>query len=128
MNTAEVLVEGHNLLGEGPLWLENHQQLVWVDILKNDVFRYDFSTETLRSFRYDKPVTLLVTTDVPDQLIAAMPGGIAELNLADGGLVEVLSLEADKANNRTNDGGCDPHGRLWVGTMDKQFKEGAGNL
>ena len=128
MNTAKVLVEGQNLLGEGPLWLEDRQQLFWVDILKNDVFRYDFSTENLQRFHYDKPITLLVRTDVPDKLIAAMPGGIAELSLADGTLGEVLSLEADVANNRTNDGGCDPHGRLWVGTMDRQFKEGSGSL
>ncbi|PPL00039.1 SMP-30/gluconolactonase/LRE family protein [Parapedobacter indicus] len=128
MNKANVLIDGQNLLGEGPLWLEKHRQLAWVDILKNEVFLYDFSQPKLRRFRYDKPVTLLVTTDAADKLIVAMQGGIAELSLHDGALTPLLPLESDKPNNRTNDGGCDPYGRLWVGTMDKQFKEGAGNL
>lgn len=128
MKSIHVLVEGNNLLGEGPLWLEQHKQLAWVDILKNEVFLYDFSLEKLRRFCYDKPVTLLVATDVSDKLLVAMQGGIAELSLRDGTLTQLLPLELDKPNNRTNDGGCDPHGRLWVGTMDKQFKDGGGHL
>lgn len=128
MNRANILIEGKNLLGEGPLWLEERRQLSWVDILRNEVFVYDFSQEKLQCFRYDKPVTLLVATESADKLIVAMQGGIAELGLHDGSLTPLLPLEPDKPNNRTNDGGCDPDGRLWVGTMDTQFEEGAGNL
>jgi len=128
MGKVSILIEGRNLLGEGPIWLEKHRQLGWVDILKNEVLLYDLSQGNLRCFQYDKPVTLLVATDAANKLVVAMEGGVAELNLHDGALTPVLPLEPDKPNNRTNDGGCDPHGRLWVGTMDKQFEEGAGNL
>lgn len=128
MSKANILYEGKNELGEGPLWLASQQQLWWVDIGNKLVYAYDFKTEQVRRFAYKKPVTLLVETQKPDMLLVAMQGGIAHLDMRSGDLQPGLALETDKPNSRTNDGGCDPLGRLWVGTMDMQFETGAGNL
>ncbi len=128
MNEVNVLYEGKNELGEGPLWLGSQQQLWWVDIGKKTVFRYDMNTQQVREWSYDRPITLLVETQRTDTLLVAMQGGIAHLNMVTGILEPVLALEADKPNSRSNDGGCDPLGRLWVGTMDMQFETGAGAL
>lgn len=128
MKQAKVLYESKDMLGEGPLWLASQQQLWWVDILDNQVFGCDVVNKQLKQFEYDRPVTLLVETDRADTLLVAMQGGIAYLDTKRGDLQPLQPLEADKPTNRTNDGGCDPMGRLWVGTMDLQFKTGAGNL
>jgi len=55
-------------------------------------------------------------------------GGVGIFNLQTGKLNWLLDLEKDIANNRTNDGACDTHGRLWLGTMDVNCKEGLGSL
>src|SRR5690606_16530304 len=128
MNEVSVLYEGKHELGEGPLWLANPQQLWWVDIGKKQVFFHDRNTNQVQRFSYDRPVTLLIETQRPDTLLVAMQGGIAHLDVRTGALETGLALEADKPNSRTNDGGCDPLGRLWVGTMDLQFETGAGAL
>ncbi len=128
MSKAKILYQGKNELGEGPLWLAAQQQLWWVDIGKRLVYCYDFKTEQVQQFAYERPVTLLVETQQPDTLLVAMQGGIAYLDTRTGAVQPWLTLETDKPNNRTNDGGCDPLGRLWVGTMDMQFETGAGNL
>lgn len=128
MRKVEALHQGQNMLGEGPLWLARRKQLWWVDILENKVFGYDFPSGEVKHFAFDRPVTLLVETDDSATLLVAMQGGIAFLDLDSGALKHILSLETDKPNNRTNDGGCDTKGRLWVGTMDKQFEIGAGHL
>ncbi len=128
MRKVEALYQGQNMLGEGPLWLAGRQQLWWVDILENKVFGFDIRSGEVKQFAFDRPVTLLVETDDSGTLLVAMQGGIAFLDLDSGALKHILSLETDKPNNRTNDGGCDTKGRLWVGTMDKQFETGAGHL
>src|SRR5690606_4204739 len=92
------------------------------------VFGFDIRSGEVKQFAFDRPVTLLVETDDSGTLLVAMQGGIAFLDLDSGALKHILSLETDKPNNRTNDGGCDTKGRLWVGTMDKQFETGAGHL
>src|ERR1700690_2498083 len=40
----------------------------------------------------------------------------------------MLDIEKEKSNNRCNDGACDCEGRLWIGTMDRSFKEKADTL
>lgn len=128
MSKTSVLHEGQNMLGEGPLWLKERNALCWVDILKNEVYYYDFATSIVRTLVYDKPVTLLLETESEDTLIVARQGAIGELSLSTGEFNSVRQLESDKPNSRSNDGGCDSMGRVWVGTMDLQFEEGAGNL
>jgi sugar lactone lactonase YvrE len=39
-----------------------------------------------------------------------------------------LPLEPDLADNRANDAKCDPHGRLWVGTMSEEEGSSSGAL
>ncbi len=128
MEKVDVLYAGKDMLGEGPLWLAGSNQLWWVDILENRVFGYDLASAAVKQFAFDRPVTLLVETETADTLLVAMQGGIAYLDVHTGALQDLVPLEISKPNIRTNDGGCDAAGRLWVGTMDKTFETGAGHL
>ncbi len=63
-----------------------------------------------------------------DQLILGVNGGIARFDLASEKLEWLLDIETEFAENRCNDGSCDSYGRLWIGTMQMNFKAGAGSL
>lgn len=128
MKKINVLYEGEDMLGEGPLWLADEETVCWVDILKNEVYTYCIVEAQMRSYAYAEPVTLLVESTAKQQLVVAMKGGIGRIDLETGQLTKLKDLEIDKPNSRTNDGGVDSKGRLWVGTMDLHFQEGAGSL
>ena len=110
----EVAVGAGAELGEGPRWDASTGTLLWVDIPRQTVHRYD-------------PVTGKdVVRPVPDVVSLALPrrrGGVVVglpdgLHLLDGDHPPLIAaIESERADTRTNDGACDPAGRLWVGTM-----------
>ncbi len=75
----------------------------------------------------DHRVSLLIE-EKDDALILALQGGIARLDLNTAEIDWLTRIEQEIPANRTNDGACDSTGRLWVGTMDLDCKEGAGSL
>lgn len=119
---------GKNELGEGPLWLQHSHSLCWVDIEKHKVYEYAVNSKRVRDWEIHKKVSLLIETDQTDTLLIAVKGGIALLNMDTHCLSDVISLEAENRNSRTNDGGCDPNGNLWIGTLDMDFREKGGAL
>ena len=124
---AEVVVKADNTLGEGPLWHPIHKVLYWVDIQQRVVHALEPHTQRHRAW----PVHKRVGTVVPARngnLIVGLQGEIAELDPASGGITTLLPLETELAENRCNDGKCDPAGRFWVGTMHLECKPGTGSL
>lgn len=119
---------GENELGEGPLWLKGSNSLCWVDILKHKVYEYSVDSKQTRNWDINKHVTLLIETDKKGVLLIGVKGGLALLNMETNTLTDVIPLEIEKDNSRPNDGGCDPNGNLWIGTLDMDFEEGAGAL
>ena len=75
----------------------------------------------------DHRVSLLIEAE-KDTLILALQGGIARLDLNTAEIDWLTAIEQEIPANRTNDGACDSAGRLWVGTMDLDCKQGAGSL
>lgn len=123
----EVYTAG-NELGEGPLWLSHSNSLCWVDIQRYKVYEYSLNTKQVRNWEIHKYVSLLIETDKKDTLLIGVKGGVALLNMETNKIYEVISLEKGNENSRTNDGGCDPNGNLWISTLDMDFKEKAGAL
>jgi sugar lactone lactonase YvrE len=62
------------------------------------------------------------------EALISMPSGIYKLAFETQALQFISELEPHLPNNRPNDGKCDPQGRLWVGTIDLEFKKGASSL
>jgi sugar lactone lactonase YvrE len=100
--------------------------LIWVDITGGVVHCWKPQTDEQADLAFD------------GELSAAVPragGGLVlaidhSLVLYDegGGTQSVATVEEDRADNRFNDCRCDPHGRLWAGTMSKQREPGAAAL
>lgn len=117
-----------NELGEGPLWVQHSQSLCWVDIEKFKVYEYAMNTKRVRDWAIGKKVSLLIETDKKGTLLIGLKGGVALLDMENNALLKGIPLEPENENSRTNDGGCDPNGNLWIGTLDMDFKENGGAL
>src|SRR6266568_1976065 len=52
----DIAFDGRAILGEGPVWDDEQQRLVWLDILPGLVHRFDPATGTDEVFRAGKPV------------------------------------------------------------------------
>lgn len=127
MKIASLLHKSNAFLGEGPLWHPARKSVFWVDIESMILYEYQFETGQNLSYRFDRRVSLVVRhTD--GNLLLGFQGGIGYFN-PDTGLLRMLhNIEIDLPNHRCNDGGCDANGRLWVGTMERTYKTGAGSL
>lgn len=106
-------------LGESPLWNPADRLLYWVDIYNHRVHQFNPVTQEDRFF----PVGDVVGPIAPagtDRLIIAQRDRVAFLHTQTGQITPILSVEADKPDNRFNDGKCDPQGRFWFGSISQE--------
>lgn len=124
---AELVLDARATVGEGAVWNEARQELLWVDIPAGAVHRLDT--------RAGKDVVL--DAGQPVGAVARRAGGGLVLAVRDGfALVDaetsearlVREVEAGDRSARMNDGACDSRGRFWAGTMALALTPGAGSL
>lgn len=120
----EVVLQANALLGEGPLWDERSQRLLWVDILQNRIGVLNPHDRSNRVLPLNSAVGAVVPTE-DGNLLAAVREGFVRV------CVETAAISTpriprghDPATVRFNDGKCDPEGRFWAGTMSH---DGSGN-
>lgn len=124
---AEVLYPSQCILGEGPIWHAQRKCCFWVDIEKGILYEYSWLKKITKFWRFDYKLSLVIQGR-NNHLILGLNGGIARFDLESENLEWLLDIETEIADNRCNDGSCDRYGRLWIGTMQMQFKKGAGSL
>jgi sugar lactone lactonase YvrE len=124
---ASILHHTQCFLGEGPIWHAERKSLFWTDIEGFGFYEYDWSSGSVVFYPTKYRVSLIIQGDA-DELYLGVQGGLAKFNLSTKKLVWLLNLENEFPNTRCNDGACDSKGRLWIGTMDMDFKPGAGSL
>ncbi len=125
MDAPEQITEAHAHHGEGPAWSPEWGGLRWVDLLSGD----------LLTLRPDGSVARLHVGDVAAFVRPRVRGGyVVGLERGLG-----LAAEADEpptagppmwsdSRVRMNDGGCDPAGNLYAGSMAYDQTLGAGAL
>ena len=123
--TAETLVPTTCDLGEGPHWDAAHARLHWLDIPARVLHTWGLDGRH-DSYALDRPTSFVAPTRAGG-LVAA---GEHQVRLLDarGGELRVLATLPAVPGTRTNDGACDPQGRLWIGTADAEPDRGAGCL
>lgn len=125
MSELTLVTDVVSTLGEGALWYQD--RLYWVDIIGRRVHIYRPADESYRYIQLDA----MVGTVVPRRkggLVVALQNGFAFLDEDTGKVTPIADPEADKPDNRFNDGKCDPEGRFWAGTMALDQRPGAGAL
>lgn len=114
-------------LAEGPVWDDSSGQLLWVDVPGGMVHRGDPVGGTCVCADVGAPVSLAVARRDGGWLIGKADG-LYRWDPGSGLGQRWVAIEADRPENRLNDGACDPAGRLWVGTMASDAATGAGAL
>jgi sugar lactone lactonase YvrE len=125
--TAQLVLPHHATLGEGAIWDERGQHLYWVDIAANRVMRFDPKTGDNLVYEVGQSVGTVVLDEF-DRCILGLREGIACFDPKSSRLWFIGEPKLNEPGNRFNDGKCDPHGRLWVGTMVEVGKPGSANL
>jgi sugar lactone lactonase YvrE len=124
---ASLLLKTDSILGEGPAWHEGQQRLYWVDIKKMQVHCFEPRTNNHLVWSVGKKVGAVVPA-TNGNLILALQGEIAELDIISGTVTTLKELESHIPENRCNDGKCDAAGRFWIGTMNNSCKPCEGSL
>ncbi len=104
------------LIGECPLWDPASDSLYWIDIINCRIHRFLPKKQLFSSWILPSEPGCICLHD-STSLIVAMRSGISVLNTADGSIIKLHSAPYDTNHIRFNDGRCDAHGRLWLGSL-----------
>lgn len=125
MTTIEPVGNLHSQWGEGPIWWRG--MLYYVDIEGHRVHRYDPASGSEKSWDVGQRVGTVVPRE-SGGLVIAGDHGLFFLDEETGTLTAIADPEADKPDNRFNDGKCSPDGRFFAGTISLVKKTGDARL
>ena len=111
---TEIIYDACAKLGEGPAWDAKTQTLYWVDILDKRVYYHREGDDGFIQLD-DMPGCLAPTKN--GTLLVAARASFLDLNPTTGKKTILATLD-EPADNRFNDGKCDPAGRFLAGTMN----------
>ena len=121
---AEQVTGAVTFHGEGPVWSARWGGLRWVDMLAGDVLTLGADGAIAR--RHVGEVAAAVRPRRGGGAVIGVERGFA-LEEADGSLRRLPDLWHDGAV-RMNEGGCDPQGRFYCGSMAYDRRPGGGAL
>jgi sugar lactone lactonase YvrE len=125
--TPELVLDVRSQLGEGPLWDDVRQRLLFVDIMRGHVHEFDPVTKADRVLEVGEPVGAVALTTRGDFIVATQ-SGFSRLDPGTGARSLVAPVEAGQPETRMNDGYVDSRGRFWAGTMGMGGQSGRGAL
>ncbi len=111
--------------GEGLVWWERWEKLRFVDMFAGDVLTLDGDSVT--RVPVGSTVAAVIRPRLGGGAIVARERDLALSNFDDLSDLSGFVPVADPGF-RCNDGGCDPDGGFWIGTLAYGFAEGAGTL
>ena len=116
-SNPEILWKLKCKLGEGTLWVKEHNSIYFVDIKKKKFFSLNIKNNKKRVFKVNKEIGFL--THVKGYVfILGLQRELRIQNIKTKKIIKSISIEKNLKLNRINDGKTDPTGNLWFGTMD----------
>jgi len=117
--TISCVVDARALGGEGPIWDVAQQVVWWTDIKGRTMHRFDPVTGADKAFPMPIRVGCMALRSTGGFVLAAEHGFWFWWPEADR-LEHIVDVEADRPDNRMNDGACDRQGRFVVCSMNLQ--------
>ena len=104
-------------LGEGTLWVGEHNSIYFVDIKKKKIYSFNIKNKKKKIFKVNKEIGFVA--HIKDHIfILGLQGELRIQNLKSKKILKSIKIEPNLKLNRINDGKTDPAGNLWFGTMD----------
>ncbi len=123
---ADRITDRVSFHGEGPVWWDRWQQLRFVDMFAGEVLT--LAGDTVVRTPVGSAIAALIRPRLGGGAVVAREHDLAVSNFDDlSDLTGFLTIDADPGM-RCNEGGCDPDGGLWIGTLAYGFAPGAGTL
>jgi sugar lactone lactonase YvrE len=104
-------------LGEGTLWVKEHNSIYFVDIKKKKFFSLNIKNKKKKIYKVNKEIGFLAHIE-GDVFILGLQGELRIQNIKTKKIIKKIPIEKNIKLNRINDGKTDPNGNLWFGTMD----------
>ena len=124
---AELVLDAHAELAEGPVWDDRRRVLWWVDITSGRVHRFDPVTGVDRVLETGSPVGCVALREDGGLAIAAAET-LLLLDPETETMTELAAFEPGPVAARCNDGKCDPQGRFWIDRMAYEKAPRTGSL
>ncbi len=104
-------------LGEGTLWVNEHNLIYFVDIKKKKIYSFNIKSKKKKIFKVNKEIGFIA--HIKDYIfVLGLQGELRVQNLKSKKILKSIKIEPNLKLNRINDGKTDPAGNLWFGTMD----------
>ncbi|MCW3078827.1 SMP-30/gluconolactonase/LRE family protein [Segetibacter sp.] len=111
----ETVVNHQCILGEGPVWDQKRNRILWLDISEGHIHQFTAATNSFKTFSVGEMVGAIALSG--QRLIAVTENGFSFIDLENEAIENIIDPEQHIAGNRFNDGKCDPMGRFWAGTL-----------
>lgn len=126
ISSVELAFKIKTTVGEGPLWDEKTQRLLWIDVLEGKIFSFDPRDQSNLEIRIGGHVGSIALTD-SEKLLAAVKDEIVSIDFNSFSVTSILKVIIDE-NFRFNDGRVDARGRFVVGSMGYEPLPGTASL
>ncbi len=113
---VDCVLDARARVGEGAIWSQALDRLIWVDIPAGEIHRFDPATGQDVVTSLGRPVGCVAET-TRGTVIAALTDGFFEIDLDSGAESFVAGPAPGRLDHRFNDGTTDPAGRFIAGTM-----------
>lgn len=121
------LVESRDGLGEAPLWVEEEQALYWSDHVHSRMKRWHAESGAYDVWDTPGPVGSFALRQ-GGGMVGGSADGFISFDLSTDTFSKRIDPEADRPENRFNDGKCDRQGRFWCGSMNKEIAAETGAI
>ncbi len=123
---VELAYEYNAELGEGPIWDDIREELLWLDVTRGKILFFSPSRGVQNEIQLDRHIGSLALTRNLD-LCLALRDGFAHYSFQSQSITSFTQvIESDEV--RFNDGAVDRQGRFLAGTMGYNPKPNTGNL
>ena len=123
----KVIWKTNCVLGEGTLWVKEHNSIYFVDIKKRRIHILNIKNKKRKIIHLNKQIGFL-THIKKNIFILGLERELRIMDLKSKKIIKSIFIEDDLPQNRINDGKTDSIGRLWFGTMDnpeRSIKKGS---
>jgi len=117
-STASLVFDGKHQLGEGVLWCQRTQSLLWTDILGASLWRLTPATGATQSWSMPERLATFALSEDDDRLLLGLASQLAWFRFSDQSVTPICAVEAELPHTRVNDGRCDRFGRFVFGTKN----------